>query len=218
MKSIHSLRVLSLLGFLLLMAPFYDHCNGHYGVMRKTEEAPIEVPAVEESIIEVDTISSEVVSEKDTVSYTNVEETPFFQKVFEFIDDENSQSAFEMATFSISAFIECDFKNLKTDLIKDIKKDNCQGIIFQFNNLCFLFIVGFSFLILLFSFTKKWRLIYMYSLINLILLLITIICIVFFDDLFEEIKQIKWGYYAFSIVQILILVLSKSERNSKING
>jgi hypothetical protein len=37
MKSIYSLRLLSLLGFLLLIAPFYDMCNGHG--MKKAEAA-----------------------------------------------------------------------------------------------------------------------------------------------------------------------------------
>lgn len=212
MKSIRSLRVLSLLGFLLLIAPFYDHCNGHR--MRKIEEVPVEAQATEELSVAIDTISKDKIIElKDTVNYAVVTEPSFFQKAYEFIDDEDSESAIEMAFLSADSFIESDFKNLKTNLIKDIKKDHCQGILLHFKFICFLFIVIFSFFMLLFSFTKKWRLIYNYSLINITLLLITITCIVFFDEFFEDIKQIKWGYYVFTIVQILIFVLSKRVYN-----
>jgi hypothetical protein len=209
MKSIISLRVLSLLGFLLLMAPFYDHCS-----WRKTEEAPVEAPAIEETEVEIDTISTEKgVYKKDTVNYPIAEEISFYQKAYEFIDDEDSENAFEMAKMGGDFFLNFNFKEFKAELIKDIRKEHCKGIAFLLKNICFVFIILLSFLMLLFSFTKKWRLIYMYSIINLILLLITIVCIVFFDGFFKDINQIKWGYYVFSIVQILIFIFSKKLSN-----
>ena len=56
MKSIRTLRLLSLFGFLLLIAPFYDQCNGHG--MKKVEEAPA-VEVIDTTAVVIDTTAVE---------------------------------------------------------------------------------------------------------------------------------------------------------------
>jgi phosphatidylserine synthase len=112
-------------------------------------------------------------------------------------------------------YFENSFKEFKIQLLKEIKKDY-RVITFHIKNICFLFIILFSTSILFLSFFKKSKIIHQLSKINLVLLLITIICIVFFDPLFETYKQIKWGYYAFILIQLGIFYTSKSNLKSKI--
>jgi hypothetical protein len=62
---------------------------------------------------------------------------------------------------------------------------------------------------LILSFSKRIKWVYKLSIANTSFLIITIICILFFDNLFESYKQIKWGYYAFTLVKIGIWYASK---------
>jgi len=226
MKSIRSLRLLSLLGFLLLIAPFYDQCNGRG--MKKVE-ATAEDVMVDTTAVAIDTTAvvtptvknntpllaeNEAIIFEDSIAETKKYETPFYQKVYEFVDDEDNQNAFELADVS-RGYFEGSFAEFKEELIKDFKKHKYDGLSLFIRSFSFVFIVLISFSILILSFTKRIKWVYKLSIVNLSFILITLICILFFDSLFETYKQIKWGYYAFSLVQIGIFYSSKINLQSE---
>jgi len=210
MKSIHTLRLLSLLGFLLLMAPFYDQCNGR-GM--KKSEAPAEEYMVDTTAIETPTVKNNNSIErnpivKDSIVDVKTIETPFYVKAYEFIDVESNQNAFELANMS-SVYFEGSYAEFRKEVIKDFKKHKYDGLSLFIRSFSFVFIVLISFSILILSFLKRIKLVCKLSIVNLSFILITLICILFFDSLFETYEQIKWGYYAFTLVQIGIYYSSK---------
>lgn len=213
MKSIRTLRLLSLLGFLLLMAPFYDQCNGHG--MKKAEEAPaveaIDTTAVETSSVKNNTpivVEKETIVNNDTITEIKKEEIPFYQKAYEFVDEGETLNAIELA-FVSRAYIEGSFAEFKKELVKDFKKDRYDGLFLFIRSFSFVFIVIISFSILISSIFTKIKWVYTLSISNIFLIVITLICILFFDHYFETYKQFKWGYYAFTLVQIGIYYSSK---------
>ena len=215
MKSIRTLRLLSLLGFLLLMAPFYDQCNGH-GM--KKAEAPTKELMVDTTAIESLTVKNNNSIErnpiaKDSIVDLKTIETPIYVKAYEFIDVESNQNAFELANMS-SIYFEGSFAEFKEELSKDFKKHKYDGLSLFIRSFSFVFIMFITFSILILSFTKRIKWVYKLSIANLSLILITLICILFFDDLFETYKQIKWGYYAFTLVQLGIFYTSKYQITS----
>lgn len=208
MKTNHLLRILSLFGFLLLMAPFYDSCNG--GRMKRIADATAE-PTNDSTSVVKDTIaidSTEIAkTEVDTIanSVTNYE-TPFWEKAYDVIDDDDSENAFEFSQMSINSIMEFNFQEFK----KGIKKDGIGGLFFVLKNFCFLLIVIITLLMVVLCFISNSR-IHKLSKLNLMLLLITITCL-FLEGLFETISQIKWGYYAFIITNLLIYYYSKPNK------
>ena len=215
------LRVLCLLGFLLLIAPFYDQCNGHG--MKQCEAPAEEEPVTEHSASVIDSIQIlQEKAESDSLIAQTIRDSiyeadkPLYQKTFEFIDDENNLSGFEFAV-SFLNMSEGPFEEIKREIIDDLKKkkysDLCYYVI-TFNFFCISLI---SLLLIVLSFLKKHNWISRLTIVNLISAATALLCIVFFDKLFETYKQIKWGYYAFFIVQICILVVCKKhlrKRNS----
>lgn len=217
MKSIRALRLLSLLGFLLLMAPFYEQCTG-----KKAEEAPV-AEAIDTTAVVIDTTAVETPSVKnntpilvekenrinaDSITEIKRKETPFYVKAYEFVDDRETLNAYEFAVNSKCLF-EGSFSELKKDIKEGIKENNYSGFFCYLINFCFLLIILFSISIFILSFFNRVKLICKFSKINLVLLLITIVCILLFDPFFETYKQFKWGYYAFTLVQIGIYYSSK---------
>jgi hypothetical protein len=207
MKTNRLLRVLSLLAFLLLMAPFYDSCNGH----RMKEAEAVDAVAADTTAVEVDNTkidSTEIAkTEIDTIN-NSVEnyELSFVDKAYESIDDDDSENAFEFAKLSIDSILEFNFKDFK----KGVKDEGYGVVFFELKNFCFILIVVITLLIAVFSFKNSQR-VYKLSKYNLVLLLITIICL-FLEGLFETISQIKWGYYAFIITNLIIFYYSKPNK------
>jgi hypothetical protein len=198
MKSTHLLRVLSLLGFLLLMAPFYDQCNDKKMKSRKVamldEANATKVDKFkEQEPIELD-------SERKLVSST----------IYDFIVDEDSQNMFELAEFGY-VFLENNFAEFKDEVAQDFKKNNFDTLTFLLRTIAALLIIGFTIFQLIAAILKKQKWMSLFSLCNLIFLLIIAICIVFFDRMFETLSQIKWGFYTFIILQIVLLYFSKKE-------
>lgn len=207
MKTNRLLRVLSLLAFLLLMAPFYDSCNGH----RMKEAEAVDAVVADTTAVEVDNTkidSTKIDStEIDTIN-NSVEnyELSFVDKAYESIDDDDSENAFEFAKLSIDSILEFNFKDFK----KGVKDEGYGVVFFELKNFCFILIVVITLLIAVFSFKNSQR-VYKLSKYNLVLLLITIICL-FLEGLFETISQIKWGYYAFIITNLIIFYYSKPNK------
>ena len=218
MKSIRALRLLSLLGFLLLMAPFYDQCNGRgmKKVEAKPEEVMVDTTAVDTPSVKNNApvlVTKEPIINKDSITEIKVYKTPFYVKAYEFIDDENNENAFELANMSREYF-NITFQEFNKELSKNFKKHKYDGLSLFIRSFSFVFIVLMSFSILILSLFKKVKWVYKLSIANLYLIVITLICILFFDSLFETYKQIKWGYYAFTLVQIGIYYTSKIQISS----
>ncbi len=181
MKPNRSLRLLCLLGFLLLMAPFYDSCDGEYGFVREREDGtPIQV-------------------EKTTLD-----------KIYEVVVDEFSFNGYEIASLSYYASQDVTFKEFKDEFPKAFVNKDWYKNLGMIISLIFDFIVVFSFSIFVLSFTKKIKVLNKLALINSILIITTLLYIVFLESTFEHFQQIKWGYYAFIIIQIWIFVISNS--------
>lgn len=211
MKITRLLRILSLFGFLLLMAPFYDSCNGErmHRIADASAEATVDSTAVKIDSTLID--STEICNTEVDIINNSVEnfEPSFAEKMYDVIDDDNSENAFEFAKISIDNILEFDYKAFKKDTKKE--KDLYKVFFFHLKNFCFVLICIITFLIFIFSFKdSKWR--NKLSRLNLILILITVICL-FFEGLFETITQIKWGYYAFIITNLLIFYYSRKALN-----
>lgn len=201
MKTSRILRILSLLAFLLLIAPFYDSCNGE-----RMKKAQSNSEAVSDSTMVVINPIVKNKIENITIGPENMgnQEEPFFyEKAYEFIDDEDSENAFEFAKVSIDGILEFNFTEFK----KGLKEEGYGIVFFELKNFCFVLIIIVTLLVFIFSIKGRNR-VYKLSKINLILLLITIICL-FLEGLFETMTQIKWGYYAFITTNILIFYYSK---------
>lgn len=203
MITTHLLRILSILGFLLLFAPFYDSCNG-----KRMKKADANAEAVADSVI-VDSIGNEQIELAKTNKVISNEHEmdvkPFYILLYGYIDDEDSENAFELAKLNTDVIFKFDFKEFKDG----IKESGTGFIFFHFKNLCFSFIVLFMSLIFVLSFSKKVNWIYSLSIINLFLLVISLVCL-FLEATFEHIRQIKWGYYAFIMVSIVIYIKSRA--------
>ena len=197
--------MLSLLGFLLLIAPFYDSCNGERlgRVADANPEAVFDSTAVQIDRTELNKTNFDAIN--DSLA---VDETPFYKKAYEFIDDEDSENAFEFAELNINCILEFNYKEFKEGVKK---KDGYKGVFFQLKNFSFVLICIVTLLIFFFSFINIKK-VHKLSKANLILLFITVICL-FLEGLFEDISQIKWGYYAFIVTNLLIFYYSKKSKS-----
>jgi len=209
MKTTRLLRVLSLLGFLLLMAPFYDACDGHLvKQVEATDSASIDTTAVEVDSTKIDTI--EIAKNGiDTIGNSVVEETPIFKKIYDVVVDEESLSGFDFAKPMVTE----SFKETNKEIVSVFKKKDWYKNLFVGLSLIFDFIILISFSILILSFTKKIKFLNKLALANIILILLTFLYIIFLESSFEHFRQIKWGYYAFIITNLLIFYYSRKVLN-----
>lgn len=206
MKVTSSLRILSLIGFLLLIAPFYEQCEKR--AVEVAEEILIDTTAVETVTFNKKELIPFNKKAQDSINEIENIEKSHIQKAYEFIDDENSKNAFEMASITIVI--------LKTPQ-KEFRESIDKGVLFELiKSISFILIVLISTSCVFLSFSKKTKLLYILSLYNLFFIFISILCVVFFDIFFDHIRQIKWGYYAFTLVQLCVLYVSKNfELNKK---
>lgn len=182
MKTTRTLRLLSLLGFLLLMAPFYDSCDGNY-------------------IHKVNADGTEIKIEKSVRT-----------KIYDVVVNEEAFNAFKIANLSIYTIQETTFKEFKDEISKSFKKEDWYKDLGMFISFLFDIIIIISFVLFLLSFTKKTKSLHKLALANSILILITFFYVILLESSFEHFHQIKWGYYAFIIVNILIFYYSKPNR------
>jgi hypothetical protein len=168
MKTNRLLRVLSLFGVLLLMAPFYDSCDGHYFHKINTSNG------------------KEVITEK-----------PFTQKVYDIVVDDEAFNAFQIASLSYYAIKESTFTEIKNDVAKSVEKKSWYKDIEILVSFFFDVVILLSFFLLFLSFTKRNTVFEKVALVNLVLIVLTLCYIIFLDNSFKHFSQIKWGYYAF---------------------
>jgi len=180
MKTTRILRLLSLLGFLLLLAPFYDSCD--------------------------DQLRKQPINEQGNP----VKETKnIIEKLYDVVVDDEAMNAIEITGISLFMIQNATFDDCIKDITKSFHtKDWYQdlGVVISF---LFDFIILFSFLILILSFTKKIKLLSKVAFANTILVASTLLYIILLEKSFEHWHQIKWGYYAFIMVNILIYYYSK---------
>ncbi|RWX01501.1 hypothetical protein [Flavobacterium cerinum] len=74
--------------------------------------------------------------------------------------------------------------------------------------LCFFIVLIISIILFYFSFKNKFRIIYLLSLINLVLVIFPMLSF-YFAEILEDLNQIKYGYYLFIINTIILLLLSR---------
>lgn len=176
MKTARFLRLLSLLGFLLLFAPFYDSCDGNYPFKKIPEDGII----IKKSLSE---------------------------KVYDVLIDEASFNALEIASTSVNG----KSTELVDEMIRVIFEKDWKNLS-VFVAIVFDFIVLISCLLMILSWTKKIKTLNKLALVNTILILLTFFYIIFLESSFEHFRQIKWGYYAFIITNILIFYYSKPNK------
>jgi hypothetical protein len=156
MKTSRLLRLLSLLGVLLLMAPFYDSCDGNY-------------------LHEIKTMNQkEVIAEKS-----------FKQKVYDIVVDDQSFNAIQIASLSIFALKEATIADVMNDIAKSVKQKDWYkdiGVVFSF---LFMVVILLSFSLLILSFTQRYLLFKKVALVNLVLIVLTICSILFLEKSFE---------------------------------
>jgi len=168
MKTNRLLRILSLLGVILLMAPFYDSCDG--GGFRKV---------------------------RDTECNGKTIEIPLHLKVYDVIVDDQSFNAFQIASLSIYALKEATFTDIKNDIVKSVKLKDWYKDIGVLISFIFMVVILLSFSLLILSFTARHLLFKKVALVNLILTILTLSYLIFLEKSFVHFSQIKWGYYAF---------------------
>lgn len=74
----------------------------------------------------------------------------------------------------------------------------------------FLLILIVSVLLLIFSFAKKYKLIYVFGILNFILLFLSTLTLII-SGIVENINQFKIGYYLFALNSILIILTAKKD-------
>ena len=176
MKTTKTLRLLSLLGFLLLFAPFYDACDGEL-FLKKAPENDIVV--------------------KKTVQ----------EKLYDVVVDEESFSAIEIAATTVNGR----FKEMTEEMIRVFKEKDWKNLS-VFVSIIFDFIVLTSLSLMILSFTKRAQTLNKLALVNTIFSLFTLCYIIFLESSFEHFRQIKWGYYAFIITNLLLFNYSKPNK------
>ena len=189
MKTSRKLRLLSLLGFLLLFAPFYDSCDNRKNSLLKSYD-------------EYDANGKLI-------------EKTFLQNIYNVVVDDLSFNGFQIASFSIYAIQDITFKEFQAEVSNAFKKEEWYkdlGIVISF---VFDIIIVISFGLILLTFADRIRLFNNLALANTILILFTLLYIIFFESSFEHWRQIKWGYYAFLVTNLLIFYSSKRAINLK---
>ncbi len=224
MTSIGLLRMFSLLGFLLLLAPFYQQCT--FGRMAEVpaEEAPVTEEIV--SVINDSTKLLEAKVENDSLASQERRDSiyeaqkPVYVKAYEFIDDESNDNAYEMALRSFKFIVETsrDFPAYKLEVAEDWNKHKYDLIAIPIRLFAFVPIVILTFANLYYSFKRRPKCTRLFAIFNLILLTISLLCIVFFDSCFDTWRQIKWGYYVFTSIQIVIIILSRKSTSLKLEN
>ena len=175
-------RVLSLVAFLLLMAPFYDSCDGDYA-FKKVPESNIAI--------------------KKT----------FSEKLYDVVVDEESFNALEIGSITFIGIKNSTFQETKEEFSKAFQKKDWYKDLGLFISFIFDFIILISFSVFILMFTKKMKLLNKLASVNSILIIITLLYIIFLESSFEHFRQIKWGYYAFIITNLLIFYYSRKVLN-----
>lgn len=184
MNTTRILRSLALVGLLVFLAPFYDACDGKQPFQK---------------------VSTKEIAKPKTIS----------EKVKDIVINEEAYTGYEIASIFVYEIRDFDsFSDFKKELRKDLKQvdwyTNC-GMLVSF---VFDIKVLLALAILLISFTSYTHWISKLSRLTIILVLLTFTYIITLDNSFSHFHQIKWGYYAFFIVNSTLYYFSLRQRNT----
>lgn len=187
MKTNRTLRLLSLLGFLLLFAPFYDSCDDKTnGFVKTYDEYDANGKLIEKN---------------------------FFQNIYNVVVDELSFNGFEIAAFFPIGVQEIkSFNEFKEEISTSFQKKDWYKNLGMAISILFDLIFFVSLLILILSFTNKINTLNKLVIVNTIIILLTFFYIIFLENSFKNWHQIKWGYYAFMITNLLLFYYSKPNK------
>lgn len=188
MKTNRLLRVLSLLGVLLLLAPFYDSCDG--GGFRKVRDTEVNGKTIE---------------------------IPLYLKVYDVIVDDQSFNAFQIASLSFFAIQESTFTEFKHEVSKTFQKKGWYTDVGMLISFFFDVVLLLSFSLVLLSFTKRNFIFKKVALANLIIIVLTICYIIFLERSFKHFSQIKWGYYTFILNSGLLYYYATEVKSEILN-
>ncbi len=214
MRNADRIRVVSVIAFLLLLAPFYDQCRSNR--MKRDAEGTEVVAVVDSLTAGAPEIGNAEAVSKDTVSEAvEMEKTSFLQKAYDFVDDSDNENAFELALMG-SVYLEPDYLTNIRRVYKEEQEGDTGGnplnaFVLPLRELCILIVILITVVQLVLSFAKRNNWVYKLSIVNLTLMATSLILIFLFDDFFENFSQIKWGCYLFIVSQITLLKLSKNE-------
>lgn len=187
MKTHSKLRLLSLLGFLLLFAPFYDSCDDKTNGFVKTYD-------------EYDANGKLI-------------EKTFFQNMYNVVVDELSFSGFEISAFFPIGVQEIkSFNEFKEEISISFQKKDWYKNLGMAISILFDFIVFVSLLILILSFTNRTEALNKLVMLNTVIILLTFFYIIFLENSFKHWHQIKWGYYAFIVTNVLLFYYSRASK------
>ncbi|NUY79682.1 hypothetical protein HUK80_02145 [Flavobacterium sp. MAH-1] len=222
----NQIRILSWAAVLLLFAPMYRQCNGGRSNPEKpAEEAyPVEqVEAINEDSLSASEIDS-LEKLKQTVESQLVECPPYQEEnektqteiVLEFAEHYmldpfrvyDGDNAYEMAYYGALEIWNylSDIQKSNADFRKESAKSKQISICQTLRFVSFFVIVFQTWLVAIFvDRRKKLGMRLMYS--NMVFLAIAIVTI-FPDPWFETWNQIKWGFYAYIAIQLVLFFLT----------
>ena len=157
MKTTKRLRLLSLLGFLLLLAPFYDSCeNRKNGFVKSYDEYDANGKLIEKT---------------------------FLQNIYNVVVDDLSLNGFQIASFSIYGVQDLTFQEFKAEVYKAFKQEEWYKDLGMVISFLFDIIIVISFALILLTFSDRTRLLNKLALTNTILIILTLLYIVFLEKI-----------------------------------
>lgn len=183
------IRFLAGLSFLIFFCPFFQMCSDDSILIKRYEEAQ----AIEETPNSI--ALEEITTEKSkTIVVQSPEER--IRKEQELLENRKiyTLNGYELAFLSFNKIDE-----LALDVVFD-------------SGFLFLSLYTFTFVLMLIIFIsalrKRMKVIYWFSITILFLIMLSMLIFVF-DPLFEEISQIKFGYYLFIINTLALIIFSR---------
>ncbi len=215
------IRFLAVISFLLLVAPFYDQCAGGMQEETQAEQPPLAVITQNGAAGSNPVDSNPRALEPDSIAAAGTwgsisKYKPFERKMYDLIDDPSNDNAFELAADGWKWWGY--LLNEPHTYWAEARScaDNCRYTYISRLILLGAFtpIIVLTFVGLVLSFTRYIRLVHQTAITTAILLFFAMICILL-DCQFEEFGQIKWGYWTFSLVQLILIAASKTKRGSR---
>jgi hypothetical protein len=195
------IKKLTILGLLLLVLPFFQTCSDKS--LMENSYLKSSILAEEVQPTELETKSGEISVESKNQKefhYTFQELKEKKQKTIKgFLAQKNemTHNGYELGYLFIKQIDITDLKNT-----------------FDFTLLPFFLTIIIGVLLVIFSFAKKWKIIIILTILNLLLLVVHLI-VAYKSKSLEDIEQIKFGYYLFILNLILIIVETDKVQKKK---
>ena len=193
------IKKLTILSLFILALPFFQTCSDK----NLMENSYLKNSTLVE---EVQPIELETKAGERVVSSENVKE---FHYTYEELKEKKQKTIKQFLLQKREMTNNC--YQLGIQFIKQIEIKDWKNTI-DFGLLPFFLTIIISVLLVFFSFFEKWKTILILGTVNL-LLLITQIILAYKSELLEDIEQIKFGYYTY--VLILLLIITETYKEQK---